>query len=141
MNTKKQGAVKLPVPLEQHEQAALFEWAEYQKGKYPELELMYASANGGKRHIKTAVELKRTGVKSGVPDICLPVSRAGYHALYIELKRRKGGRLSENQKWWLERLIKQGNLAMVCHGWEDARDLIVDYLNSATWKEAPLPLI
>ena len=60
----------------------------YASGKYPELELMYAIPNGGKRHIHTAVVLKQTGVKSGVPDIFLPVRR-GKHGLFIEMKRKK----------------------------------------------------
>lgn len=28
--------------------------------------------------------IKRQGVRAGVPDLCLPVSRGKYHALYIQ---------------------------------------------------------
>lgn len=42
-----------------------------------------------KRDKATAVALKRQGVKAGVPDICLPVARNGYHGLHIELKAGK----------------------------------------------------
>lgn len=116
------------IPTEDSEQAALFEWAQYAAGKHPELALMFAIPNGSFRHIKTAVALKRTGVKAGVPDICLPAARGGYHALYIELKRRKGGTVSANQKIWMNALKKQGYACHVCKGWEEARDTIINYL-------------
>ena len=109
---------------ENAEQALLFEWASYK----PELSLMYAIANGGYRTPRNAAILKQTGVKSGVPDICLPVPKGGHSALYIELKRQKGGVLSANQKVWLDRLNQAGNRAVVCKGWEAAREAIEQYL-------------
>ena len=63
-----------------------------------------------------------------MPDICLPVQRGGHGALYIELKRQKGGVLSANQKVWLDRLNQAGNRAVVCKGWEAAREAIEQYL-------------
>ena len=115
-------------PTENAEQAALFQWAELASGAHPELRLLHSIPNGGLRDARTAVTLQRTGVKPGVPDICLPVQRGGYGALYIELKRVKGGVLSANQKVWLDRLNKAGNRAVVCKGWEAARGTIMDYL-------------
>mgnify|MGYP004433785991 CR=1 FL=1 len=38
------------------------------------------------RDARTAANLKRQGVKAGVPDLHLPVARGGYNGLYIELK-------------------------------------------------------
>ena len=116
------------VPTENAEQAALFEWAQYAEGKHPELALLHAIPNGSKRDIVTATILKRTGVKSGVPDICLPVARNGHHGLYIELKRLKGGTVSINQKHWLNALQEQGCKAVVCKGWLEAREVIEQYL-------------
>ena len=65
-------------PTEHIEQALLFKWATFSSGKYPELEYMFAIPNGGYRHYRTAADLKSEGVKSGVPDIMLPVARGGY---------------------------------------------------------------
>jgi hypothetical protein len=113
---------------ELQEQAALFEWAALSEGKYPALRWMHSIPNGSKRDIVTAVNLKRTGVKAGVPDICLPVARNGFHALYIELKRVSGGAVSASQRIWLNALTEQGCKAVVCKGWETARDTILDYL-------------
>ena len=94
------------VPLEDAEQRIIFQWAAMETAARPELGLLYAIPNGGKRAIKTAIALKAQGVKSGVPDMCLPVARNGYHGLYIELKRQKGGTVSETQKSWLTALAE-----------------------------------
>lgn len=119
---------EISVPTEENEQATLFCWAEWQKSTIPELELMYAIPNGGYRHLKTAVALKRTGTRAGVPDICLPVPRGGYHGMYIEMKRRKGGVISDQQHDWIQALTGQGYYCAVCRGWEVAKDEITKYL-------------
>ena len=116
-------------PKEDSEQAMLFNWAKMARGKYPELDLMYAIPNGGYRSIKTAKLMKATGVKAGIPDICLPVARHGFHALYIEMKRRKGGTVSVAQKSMINALAEQGNLAIVCRGMDEAIEALKNYLS------------
>ena len=116
------------IPTEAQEQAALFEWAEWSKGRYPALALCFHIPNGGTRHPAEARHLKEQGVKAGVPDICLPVPNGKYSALYIEMKRRSGGRVSDVQRGWIAALNRAGNLAVVCRGWEEARDEIIEYL-------------
>lgn len=114
-------------PLESLEQTWLFQWVATQENRYPELKLMHHIPNGGKRDKKTAKNLKIEGVKAGVPDICLPVSRHGYHGLYIELKR-KGGKPSVEQKKWIKELEKQGYKAVIKEGWIEAAKEIIDYM-------------
>lgn len=114
---------------EDNEQMILFRWAAMQSGKYPELELLYHIPNGGKRGKAEAARFKSMGVKSGVPDLHLPVARGGYHSLYIELKAANG-RVSGNQSEWLAALNQQGNKAVVCYGWEQAAQAIKDYLTA-----------
>ena len=116
------------IPLEEIEQEHVFLWASMEERAYPELAMLYAIPNGGKRAIKTAIALKAQGVKSGVPDMCLPVARGGYHGLYIELKRQKGGVVSETQKSWITALNTQGYKAIICHGAEEAIEQIRGYL-------------
>ena len=116
-----------PIPTESQEQQALFQWANFQSGTYPELALMFHVPNGGSRHKLEAVRFKAEGVKAGVPDICLPVARGDYHGLYIELKR-EGGKLSHSQIDWLEALQRQKYCARVCYGWEDAAKMLMEYL-------------
>ena len=118
----------LSVPTESQEQQTLFQWAQLQKGKYPELGLLFAVPNGEYRHKATAGRLKAQGVKAGVPDICLPVARGNFHGLFIELKRQKGGFLAPSQKAWLDALNQYGYHAVVCNGWGDASDTIMQYL-------------
>ena len=117
-----------PIPTEAQEQKALFEWAEWVKHRYPELALMYHIPNEARRSYALGREMKAQGLRSGVPDICLPVPRGGYGALYIEMKRRKDSRLSDNQRGWINGLNRAGNRAVVCKGWEEARNEIMNYL-------------
>lgn len=117
-------------PKEHDEQVALFQWAE-KENRWQELSLLFAIPNGGKRTPRTAGMLKAEGVKPGVPDICLPVARKGYHGLYIELKRRMGSRVSLEQKRWLMALEQKGYRCCVCHGWDEARKAIETYLEGA----------
>ena len=118
------------VPTEAQEQEALFRWAAYAVGKWPQLRLLFHVPNGGSRHPAEAAHMKAQGVKPGVPDICLPVPVGRYAALYIELKRKKGGRVSDEQRGWIEALNRAGNRAVVCRGWDEAREEIVRYLGA-----------
>lgn len=116
------------IPTEHQEQVALFEWAAWMAKHIPELRLMHAIPNGGKRDIRTAAMLKAEGVKPGVPDIFLPVSRGGKHGLYIELKRRRGGVVSKAQEAWIRALMHQDYVCAVCHGADEAKDAILTYM-------------
>ena len=124
---RKNSALPLPVPTEAEEQIALFEWAALQSGRFPELALLYHVPNGGSRNKIEAARLRAQGVKSGVPDLCLPVARGGNHGLYIELKAGKNT-TTENQRRWLEYLRQQGYYTAVCYGWQKAAELIERYL-------------
>ena len=121
-------AAKMPMPKEGEEQATLFSWARMKTYFYPELEMMFHIPNGGKRSKTEAARFKAEGVKPGVPDICLPVPRGGYHGLYIELKRRRDSSTSAYQWEWIDKLQAQGYAAEVCKGWEAAAELIEKYL-------------
>ena len=138
---------KLPLPEqygnandEDTEQIRLFCWAALPdtQEKYPELKWMFHIPNGGYRNKRLAGKLRAMGVKRGVPDICLPIRRGAFPALWIELKRpaiknvQRAGILRNEQGPWLDHLHAQGHAKMKCVGWEAARDTIVSYLE---WKE------
>ena len=120
-------AKKRPIQHEANEQAALFSWAKFVKGKYPEISLLYHIPNGGSRNRLEAANLKRQGVKAGVPDLCLPVARGRYHGLYIEMKFGSN-KTSDNQDNWLKALRGQDYCAVVCYGWQEAAETIIKYL-------------
>ena len=115
-------------PTEEQEQIAVIEWAMLMEKQAPELALLYHCPNGADRHPAVAAKLKKQGVKPGVPDLFLPVARGTAHGLYIEMKRQKGGRVSEDQKAWMEALTQQGYACVVAHGAEEACDVIWHYL-------------
>ena len=110
------------------EQETVIQWCGWQQASHPELKLIYHIPNGGSRNKAEAGRLRAEGVKAGVPDLCLPVPRGGYHGLYIELKRQRGGRASDNQVEWLDALSKQGYQVALCRGWETAAEMILKYL-------------
>lgn len=116
-------------PLESEEQIKIFQWAAWSSHKYPELKLLFHIPNGGSRNVAEAVNLKRQGVKRGVPDIFLPCARKAHHGLFIELKRQKGGNLSPEQQNWIKALNEAGYLAIVCYGGDDAIRQIIAYLS------------
>lgn len=113
---------------EHTEQAALIDWAERLTPRLPELALLYAIPNagaGGQRG--QGGKMKAEGVKRGVPDLCLPVARGGFHGLYIELKD-VGGALLAEQKQWISYLRMGGYCAEVCVGTVAAAEAIERYL-------------
>lgn len=89
----------------------------------------YAIPNGGKRSLSEGVKFKRSGVQAGIPDICVPIPSGSYHGLYIELKRAKGGKLSDVQIYWLEFLREKGYYAEVAHGFQEAKEIVTHYLS------------
>lgn len=84
--------------------------------------------NGGARCAAEGGKLKAQGVKSGVPDNFIveppPNGPPGCPGAVIELKRKKGGTASADQKGWLAILEQRGWLVKVCHGAEEAMDFV-----------------
>lgn len=122
---------------EHEEQTALFAWADLMQTAFPELAFMYAIPNGaklpyrktrsGKRYSPEAIRLKKEGLQSGVPDICLPAALGGAFGLYIEMKWG-ANKLQESQKAYRDYLILAGYRHEVCYGFEAAKEAILNYL-------------
>jgi hypothetical protein len=125
-------------------QSALFAWAELASDRWPELKLMFAIPNGGKREKRqdkkgrwfspTAQKLKREGVKAGIPDIFLPCARGGSHGLFIEMKA-PDGKVTPKQKRAQELLRRAGYAVIVCYSLESAATLITWYLEQKPFKQ------
>jgi hypothetical protein len=116
-------AVASLVPTEDEEQIKFVTWLTKQGIRHA------ASGNGGSRHYYEAAKLKRMGLSAGYPDLTIPYPAGGYHGLYIELKRQKGGKLSDAQIHWLTFLREQGYWAECCAGADDAIALVKHYLS------------
>ncbi len=114
--------------IEGAEQIKLFRWIDFAAGKHPELRLLFHVPNGGSRNKAEAANLKRQGVRPGVPDLCFPVARGKYHGLYIELKAGKN-KPAEHQRKWITALRAQRYAVAVCYGWEEAARVLEKYLD------------
>ena len=108
---------KLPPPKEHDEQVAFVRWF---RAQYPGL-LIYSIPNGshlagtnGQRAAQIA-RLKAEGMRPGMPDLHIP-----WYNLYIEMKRQRGGRLSQEQRDVHHHLQCAGRKVIVAKGWEDA---------------------
>lgn len=112
---------------EDTEQIAVIQWANWNRSKWPELELLHHCPNGGSRNKAEAAKLKQMGVVPGMPDLDLPVVKGAYHGLCIEMKYDRGT-LQENQKRKLRLLAEQGRYCAVCYGAEEAVKVLKEYL-------------
>lgn len=122
--------------LEHDAQVAVFQWAKLATVRFPDLRWLFAIPNGGHRHIAVASRMQAEGMRAGVPDMCLPVARHGFHGLFIELKRsgarpkRAGkGPVSDVQLEWLDGLAENGYLAQVCYGSAEAIEMLSYYVS------------
>ena len=105
--------------LTEHQEQVLFvNWFELQ---FPKVKI-FAIPNGGNRNIVTAKKLKAEGVRKGVPDLFIPEWR-----LWVEMKRKKAGRLSLEQSEWIIYLKDCGYSVIVGRGFEDARDKVLSH--------------
>jgi hypothetical protein len=116
-------------PCEETEQQAVIQWARLSSGRFPELALLHHIPNGGSRNVREGAKLKRMGVLAGVPDLHLPAARGGYHSLYIEMKFGDG-RISREQKEFMNLARRYGNCCRICYSAEEAIQTIKDYLNN-----------
>lgn len=110
-------------------QVSVFQWAEIAQAQYPELRMMFAIPNGGQRNKIVAAKLKAEGVRAGVLDVFLAVSRNGYHGLWIEHKVGKNT-LTKEQAWWYAKLKLEGYQVVLSRSFERTREAIMEYLSS-----------
>ena len=89
---------------------------------------LYTMRNEGRRTPQAGKRAKAQGVRSGVPDLFLAVTRGGMGGLYIELKAPKG-RTSTNQAAWIKYLLGAGYGAYVCYSVDEAVTIILEYMD------------
>lgn len=129
--------LKQIIPTEDDEAQWLIQWAHTQRyngRKLSDLLIMipngaYLGGDARQRAI-TMAKLKRTGFRAGVFDYLLPIPRGSYPGLWLELKRRKGGVVSEEQLAFAAEMRALGWSIKVREGWEEAMDAINEYLGS-----------
>jgi len=114
------------IKLSEHqEQCLLINWFRLQYKQYSKH--LFSIPNGGSRHIVTAVNLKAEGVLAGVSDLFLMIPKAGWHGMFIEMKAKTGS-VSDKQKDFMGAATLMGYQAVVCFGFEEAKEAITKYL-------------
>ena len=117
-------------PLEKEEQQNFVSYCEMNN-------ITVVSTQNGFKMPKTAFNwaaysnsLKRMGLRKGFPDlIVLARNKTKTHeVLFIEMKRQQGGRVSDEQKEWIERLDNEGYCVGVAKGCESAIKILTQYL-------------
>lgn len=91
--------------------------------------VLFAVPNGGLRSRCEAAIMKAEGVRAGVSDMILLLSRNGYTALCIEFKTDKG-RQTDSQKRWQFVVEKYGCKYAIVRSFEEFTDLINEYLKN-----------
>lgn len=124
-----------PIPSEYQEQAAVIEWwSAYAPTKGIDVRLLMSIPNGSflagdaqKRGIQMR-RLKATGLRVGVPDLLLAVTRPYFSGLWMEMKRRDG-KPSPDQVEMIDLLRRQDYNAVICLGANEAIRAIRAYLD------------
>ena len=89
------------------------------RATFPDVRI-FAVPNGGGRSDTEGALLKDEGLSPGVPDLCCPE-----WFLWVEMKRVKGGKVSDVQADWHRYLKRIGQTVIVGLGYEDARDKVI----------------
>lgn len=122
-------------PTEDQEQEAFVQWLRL-KG-YPHFRVPNETYT---RSWSQKAKNKKLGVSSGVPDLFVAVPFPPPHLIIahkdrddevrnktlvaIEMKRKKGGTTSANQKKWIKTLNESGVETVVCKGCDEAIEFI-----------------
>lgn len=102
----------------------------------PALEWFHAIHNQGHGDKVRGANAKAEGVRKGVADTFLPVRRGAWSGLYIEMKKpsekpvkatSKGG-VSDDQAEFGAFVKSQGFGWIVCYSWEEAAEVLTQYL-------------
>lgn len=114
--------------LERDHQNSFFEWVRLNEQRFPILKRFFAIPNGGQRTRATAIGMHKEGVRKGVLDTHLPVSRNGKSGLWIEFKAGDNT-LTLEQTEWKAFLEGEGHEVHVVRDWTDAARITATYLN------------
>lgn len=109
------------VPSEHQEQVAFVRWAQA-RGVF-----VMAIPNGGLRDRVTGAKMRQEGALAGAPDLLIALDGGG--VLWLEMKRRKGGRISDVQKVFHQKLEEMGHKVVIGYGANDAMMKVQEILS------------
>ncbi len=109
----------LTFPSESEEQIGFINWFE---ATFQGVRIFHIP-NGGHRAMSVAKKMKAEGVRPGVPDLYIPAWK-----IWIEMKRQKGGKLSDEQMDWYDYLSGIGDVVIIGRGAKDASQKLLQVL-------------
>lgn len=105
-------------------QIKLFDWIRSRKDLAP---FCFHIANERRTSVQNGLILKRMGVRSGVSDVFIGISRSHYHGMFLELKEGSN-KPTKSQEQFILDFASQGYYCLWCTGYEEAKECIEDYL-------------
>lgn len=129
-----------PLPrYETVDQQCFFSWLGSTARLYPEdsrmretLSWIHSVPNGAHTSKGHAKRLIAEGLTAGILDISCDEPCGEWHGLRIEMKR-KGGRISPEQKAYMSYLDRVKIRRAVCYSWTEAARLLIEYLGLTTF--------
>ena len=119
----------IPIPTEYQDQCALVQWLELIGLKFT------AIPNGTWTPSQSQKAMNyKSGLRKGFPDmvVIIPKEKCKEERtvmLFIEMKREKGGIVSEHQKGWIDSINGVADCeAVICEGFEKAQNYILTFL-------------
>mgnify|MGYP006935479303 CR=1 FL=1 len=106
---------------EHGEQVSVVEWCEW--NHIP----VFAIPNGANKSIAARMKFKAEGLRSGIPDLMIPLASGYKHGLFVEMKSKKGV-VSEKQAFWMKLLEGNGYEVKLCRSADAAIAEIKNYL-------------
>lgn len=115
-------------PLEFDEQCVFVQWLELKHIRFTAI-----PNDTYTKSWKQKAKKKAEGVRAGFPDLVVVISPEQSidglgKFLAIEMKRVKGGVVSESQKEWIQALGEADVIAHICKGADEAIELVGGYL-------------
>lgn len=107
------------IPTEHEEQQAFCEYLDVRRIKYFAIPNgFYTSEKNKSKKFGLISKFKKEGMKKGTPDMVVFLP---HKILFVEMKRKKGGVLSADQKQWIEYINTLDYAsAVVCRGKDEA---------------------
>jgi hypothetical protein len=112
----------MPIQWEQRECEVFSDYLRLKQIKFAHI----ANESGMRLPMGVIRKRARIGYGKGIPDYLIVINN---QLVFIEMKREQGGRLSPEQKEWLELLNSLPNItALVCNGAQEAINVIENML-------------
>lgn len=115
--------------IETEQQILFFDWANYCATYNARPLALYCHhiPNGGARHVRIAIEMKRMGVRPGIPDMHCVIPSGGFHSFWGEFKA-PGGPVTEKQAEQHALLRAEGHYVTVEYSASAMAEELIRYL-------------